>query len=97
MALPPEAYRSELETNNHHDRRRHWTGHVLEQPDGSVTGGAVFLDHTFDREDSRRRLLRIHELGHALGYRHVRRKKYRNFSVGSDPHGRRISPPQNLY
>ena len=31
----------------------------------------MFLDRDFDRDDSRRRLLRVHELGHALGYQHV--------------------------
>ena len=42
-----------------------------EQADGAVVGGMMFLDRDFDRNDSRRRLLRIHELGHALGYLHV--------------------------
>jgi hypothetical protein len=40
-------------------------------PDGSVRGGAMFLDNEFDKNDKRRRLLRIHELGHALGMMHV--------------------------
>jgi hypothetical protein len=39
--------------------------------DGTIAGGATFLDRDFDRDDPRRRLLRIHELGHALGYQHV--------------------------
>src|SRR5688572_28450215 len=39
--------------------------------DGSITAGAILLDSEFDRQDSRRRLLRTHELGHALGYNHV--------------------------
>jgi hypothetical protein len=39
--------------------------------DGTIAGGSTFLDRDFDRDDSRRRLLRIHELGHALGYQHV--------------------------
>ena len=39
--------------------------------DGSVRGGAMFLDNDFDANDKRRRLLRIHELGHALGMMHV--------------------------
>ncbi len=38
-----------------------------EQSDGTVTGGSMFLDRDFDRNDARRRLLRIHELGHAPG------------------------------
>jgi hypothetical protein len=46
-------------------------GQWSNQADGTVVGGAVFLDRDFDRGDSRRRLLRIHELGHALGYQHV--------------------------
>jgi hypothetical protein len=39
--------------------------------DGSITAGAILLDSEFDRTDTRRRLLRTHELGHALGYNHV--------------------------
>ena len=31
----------------------------------------MFLDRDFDKNDNRRRLLRIHELGHALGLMHV--------------------------
>ena len=46
-------------------------GQWAEMPDGTVTAGAMYLDRDFDRNDSRRRLLRIHELGHALGYLHV--------------------------
>ena len=42
-------------------------GSWAERADGSIAGGALFLDNDFDRTDSRRRLLRIHELGHALG------------------------------
>jgi hypothetical protein len=54
--------------------------------DGSITGGATFLDRDFDREDSRRRLLRIHELGHALGYQHVTtRTSIMNPAIGPDP------------
>jgi hypothetical protein len=57
-----------------------------EQPDGSVTGGSMFLDSQFDRTDSRRRLLRIHELGHALGYLHVTtRVSIMNPSIGPEP------------
>jgi hypothetical protein len=58
----------------------------LEQSDGSVNGGVVFLDQPFDQEDGRRRLLRIHELGHALGYRHVTsRTSVMNPVVGPEP------------
>ncbi len=57
-----------------------------EQPDGSIIGGGMYLDRGFDRDDSRRRLLRIHELGHALGYQHVEsRTSIMNPSVGPEP------------
>ena len=46
-------------------------GNWQEQPDGRITGGTIYLDRDFDRDNSQRRLLRIHELGHALGYQHV--------------------------
>jgi hypothetical protein len=53
--------------------------------DGSVGGGAMFLDRDFDRNDGRRRLLRIHELGHALGLMHVtERMSIMNPSLGPD-------------
>ena len=38
---------------------------------GQVTGGTVMLDRDFDKSSDMRRLLRTHELGHALGYLHV--------------------------
>jgi hypothetical protein len=54
--------------------------------DGSIGGGAMFLDRDFDTNDSRRRLLRIHELGHALGYQHVEsRASIMNPSIGPEP------------
>jgi predicted Zn-dependent protease len=31
----------------------------------------MMLDADFDRDSSQRRLLRTHELGHAIGYHHV--------------------------
>ena len=55
-------------------------------PDGEVVGGAMFLDRDFDKNDSRRRLLRIHELGHALGYNHVKsRTSIMNPAIGPEP------------
>jgi hypothetical protein len=57
-----------------------------EQPNGSIAGGAMYLDRNFDKDDSRRRLLRIHELGHALGYQHVQaRTSIMNPSIGPEP------------
>jgi len=57
-----------------------------ELPDGSIGGGAMYLDRDFDRDDGRRRLLRIHELGHALGYQHVEsRTSIMNPSIGPEP------------
>lgn len=57
-----------------------------ERGEGVVSGGAMFLDRDFDQTDSRRRQLRIHELGHALGYLHVRsRTSIMNPSVGPEP------------
>jgi hypothetical protein len=46
----------------------------------------MFLDRDFDKDDPRRRLLRIHELGHAHGYMHVNsRTSIMNPSVGPEP------------
>jgi matrixin len=57
-----------------------------EQPDGTVVGGAMYLDRDFDRDDGRRRLLRMHELGHALGYQHVQsRTSIMNPAIGPEP------------
>lgn len=61
-------------------------GGWAEQEDGTITGGAMFLDRDFDTDDDRRRLLRIHELGHALGYQHVTaRTSIMNPSIGPEP------------
>jgi hypothetical protein len=51
-----------------------------------VTGGAVYLEQSFDRTSEDRRLLRIHELGHALGYLHVtKRTSIMNAAIGPAP------------
>jgi len=61
-------------------------GRWAENGDGSVAGGAMFLDSRFDKNDDRRRLLRIHELGHALGQLHVEtRPSIMNPSIGPEP------------
>jgi hypothetical protein len=61
-------------------------GRWAETADGTITGGAMFLDRDFDRGDARRRLLRIHELGHALGYQHVKsRTSIMNPAIGPEP------------
>jgi hypothetical protein len=61
-------------------------GTWAETPEGSVVGGVMFLDRDFDHNDGRRRLLRIHELGHALGYLHVTtRPSIMNPSIGPEP------------
>lgn len=61
-------------------------GQWSERPNGAVTGGTMYLDRDFDRGDTRRRLLRIHELGHALGYLHVEsRTSIMNPSIGPEP------------
>jgi hypothetical protein len=61
-------------------------GQWAELADGTVSGGAMYLDRDFDRNDSRRRLLRIHELGHALGLQHVQlRTSIMNPSIGPEP------------
>jgi hypothetical protein len=61
-------------------------GSWAQQPDGRVIGGSIWLDRDFDKDDARRRLLRMHELGHALGYNHVTsRTSIMNPSIGPEP------------
>jgi len=61
-------------------------GRWAEASDGSVAAGAMFLDRDFDKNDGRRRLLRIHELGHALGYLHVTTRASIMYpSIGPEP------------
>ena len=61
-------------------------GQWATEADGTVTAGAIYLDRDFDRNDGRRRLLRIHELAHALGAQHVTsRTSIMNPSIGPEP------------
>jgi hypothetical protein len=61
-------------------------GAWAEAPDGTVVGGTMWLDRDFDRDNGMRRLLRIHELGHALGYTHVTtRVSVMNPAIGPEP------------
>ena len=61
-------------------------GRWRNEADGTVTGGTVFLDDTFDKTDDRRWLLRMHEFGHALGYTHVTsRTSVMNPTIGPEP------------
>ncbi len=61
-------------------------GQWQELSNGTVVSGSMYLDREFDRDDSRRRLLRIHELGHTLGYLHVTsRTSVMNPSIGPEP------------
>ena len=54
--------------------------------DGTITAAAILLDSEADRTHARRRLLRTHELGHALGYNHVRsRASIMNPRIGTEP------------
>jgi hypothetical protein len=61
-------------------------GAWAEQADGAIVGGSMWLDRDFDRDSAQRRLLRIHELGHALGYNHVTaRESVMNRTIGPEP------------
>jgi hypothetical protein len=51
-----------------------------------VIGGSIYLDAQYDKSNDARRLLRIHELGHALGYLHVTsRRSIMNPAIGPEP------------
>lgn len=61
-------------------------GRWLTRGTAEITGGSIYLDSSFDRSSDLRRLLRIHELGHALGYLHVTtRASIMNPSIGPQP------------
>ena len=61
-------------------------GTWAETAQGAVAGGTIWLDRDFDKDDGQRRLLRIHELGHAMGYLHVTaRTSVMNPSIGPEP------------
>ena len=51
-----------------------------------IRAGSIILDNDFDRTSAQRRLLRTHELGHALGYNHVHsRASIMNPKIGHEP------------
>ena len=56
--------------------------------DRTIMTGLVILDSDYDQTSPKRHLLRTHELGHALGYNHVRsRKSIMNLHLGPVPNG----------
>lgn len=51
----------------------------------TIRAGSIILDSDFDRTSDARHLLRMHELGHALGYNHVQsRASIMNPKIGSE-------------
>jgi hypothetical protein len=53
--------------------------------DGAIIGATIVLDSEFDRTSKMRRLLRTHELGHALGFNHVKsRLSIMNPRIGAE-------------
>jgi hypothetical protein len=59
-------------------------GRWAEREDGVVTAGTMFLDAGYDSGSDKRKL-RTHELGHALGYKHLStRPSIMNPILGSD-------------
>lgn len=54
--------------------------------DRTIEAGLIILDSDYDRTNANRHLLRMHELGHALGYDHVRsRESIMNLHIGRPP------------
>jgi hypothetical protein len=54
--------------------------------DGTITSGTVMLDEEYDGHDPLRNLLRMHELGHALGFNHVEsQRSIMNAVLGAEP------------
>jgi hypothetical protein len=52
----------------------------------TIRAGSIILDNDFDRDNQTRWLLRMHELGHALGYNHVlSRPSIMNPKIGPQP------------
>ena len=52
----------------------------------TIRAGSIILDNDFDSMNGTRRLLRMHELGHALGYNHVvSRISIMNPKIGPEP------------
>ena len=53
---------------------------------GTITGGTVMLDEDYDQSTQQPRLLRMHELGHALGFNHVDSlRSIMNPTIGTEP------------
>lgn len=53
--------------------------------ESTIRAGSIILDSDFDRTGDTRHLLRMHELGHALGYNHVQsRASIMNPQIGSE-------------
>jgi hypothetical protein len=54
--------------------------------DNNISSAVVLLDSDYDRSSTQRRLLRVHELGHALGYDHVEAQpSIMNPRIGTPP------------
>jgi Matrixin len=61
-------------------------GRWASDANGQVTAASIYLDRDFDKTSDSRRLLRTHELGHALGYNHVTtRTSIMNPAIGPEP------------